>query len=404
MKTKSSEVGTSSQSNKAAKPKKPHKDFPLFAHASGRWAKKVKGRFFYFGYWRDDPKGEKALELYESQRADLYAGRTPKTPSDQLTLRELVNRFLTSKKRKLDTGELKERSFADYMRTSKLLVDFFGRAQIVTDLTAEDFERFRSALARKLGPVTLNNEVTRVRMLFKYGFDAGLLDRPVRYGQGFDRPSRKMLRVHKQKTIQKHGKRRFEPHEIRALIEAADPQMKAMVLLAINSGLGNTDLADMPISAVDFEAGWLDYPRPKTGIERRCPLWPETLAALRDVLEHRQQPHLDADADVLFLTKYRRRWVRPGKGGGPVDAVSAEFTKLASKLGINGRRGFYVLRHTHRTVAGGCRDERACDHVMGHVRNDMGSVYTEEIDDNRLRAVVDHVHRWLFGDASSDSE
>ena len=47
----------------ASKARKPRPDFPLFPHATGRWAKKVRGRLVYFGKVDGDPKGEAALEI-----------------------------------------------------------------------------------------------------------------------------------------------------------------------------------------------------------------------------------------------------------------------------------------------------------------------------------------------------
>ncbi len=37
---------------------------------------------------------------------------------------------------------------------------------------------------------------------------------------------------------------------------------------------------------------------------------------------------------------------------------------------------------------------------MGHSRDDKASLYRERIDDDRLKAVTDHVHKWLFGENS----
>ena len=54
------------------KPAKPFPGFPLFPHATGRWAKKIKGRLHYFGPW-SDPDG--ALRRYNEQKDDLHAGR-----------------------------------------------------------------------------------------------------------------------------------------------------------------------------------------------------------------------------------------------------------------------------------------------------------------------------------------
>jgi len=103
-----------------AKPKKPYPDFPLFAHATGRWAKKIRGKFVYFGKW-DDP--DAALTKYLDEKDDLHAGRTPRVIRDGLTIRDLLNRFLTAKRHLVDTRELTHRTFADYHATCVRLKD-----------------------------------------------------------------------------------------------------------------------------------------------------------------------------------------------------------------------------------------------------------------------------------------
>lgn len=391
---------TSRRARKPARPEKPYPDFPLFPHATRRWAKKIRGKLHYFGPW-GDPTG--ALQKYLDQKDDLHAGRTPRVQGEGLTVRDLANRFLTSKRLLLDSGEITARTWADYHATCERLTAAFGLTRLVTDLAADDFERLRAGLAEKWGPVALGNEIQRVRVVFKFAYDAGLITTPMRYGPGFKRPSKKVLR----KAWQEKGPRMFEAHEVRAMVDGAlvvgeegpelvqaGTQLRAMILLGANAALGNTDCGTLPLSALDLESGWLTYPRPRTAIERRVPLWPETVAALRDVLARRKSPKDEKHAGLVFITKRGGTWAKSTCD----NPITKEMAKLLKALGIH-RPGlsFYALRHTFETIGGEARDQVAVDAIMGHARDDMASAYRERISDDRLRAVTDHVRRWLFG-------
>ena len=150
------------------KPKKPGKKYPLFPHANGSWARKIGGRLCYFGPWSDP---DAALRLYNEQRADLEADRRPRTPSSGLTVRELANRFLTYKESRVDSGELNRRTFEDYHRACKCVIDEFGKDRGVGDLDTDDFAQLRMRLAKRFGAKALSNMITWVRSVFKYASD-----------------------------------------------------------------------------------------------------------------------------------------------------------------------------------------------------------------------------------------
>ena len=385
------------------RPGKPHPDFPLFPHATGRWAKKVRGRFCFFGKVADDPKGEKALLLWIEQKDDLLAGRTPRGKAEGFILRELLDRFVVGKKHLLDTHEISAKHFAELYATCRRIGDAFGLDRLVIDLASDDFDRLRQSIAKQWGPARLGNEIQRVRSVFKFGYDSGLIDRPVRFGPSFRKPTRKVMRQHRAKN----GLRMFEAAELRAVLAAAAQPMKAMVLLGVNCGFGNGDVAKLPLKALDLKAGWVNFPRPKTGIERRIPLWPETIAAIKEAMQDRPKAKDRADAGLVFITVRGQRWEKtaisdPDPETGKIrilsnSPVSQQFTKLLKRLELK-RPGlaFYGLRHTFETVAGASKDQVAVDSIMGHVDATMAGNYRERIDDDRLKAVVDFVHAWLF--------
>jgi integrase len=376
--------------SKPTTPQKPRPDFPLFPHTRGYWAKKVRGRLVYFGKVADDPKGVKAIDTWLKQKDALLAGREPRpvTPAT-VVLKDVCNAFARHKKTLLQAGELSQRSYDEYYATCSRLIKAFGRLRPVDDLIADDFRQLRAQIARKWGPIRLSNEIQRVRSVFKYGFDAGLLDTPVRFGPDFKKPSAKVLRQNRAKA----GPRMFEREELLALLDKAGINMRAMILLAINGGLGNADVAALPLSAVNLKTGWLTYPRPKTGIERKIPLWTETIDAIKAAIAQRRVPKDAAHKKLVFVGPRGESYLADNGY-----RVAGEFTRVLDAAAIEPKRGFYAIRHTFQTIGEGANDLAAVQSIMGHAASssDMSARYRERVDDARLRAVVNHVHKWLF--------
>jgi integrase len=357
-----------------AKPAKPYPEYPLFSHGSGKWAKKIAGRMLYFGRWHD-PIG--ALAEYQAYLAEqvtdtLSAGRF-------ITVQDAANRFLTAKKQRVGTDELTERTFGEYLRMCRRFAKCVGPLRLVTSLTPADFASYRATMAERWNVVAVGNEVTRVRTFFRWVAESQLIPSPVHFGPEFKRASAKSLRRHRREQ----GKKLYAPEQIRRMLHEAGTDMRAWLLLGVNAGFGPADCATLPLSAVDLDNAWIAYARRKTEIERECPLWPETVTAIREALAARPE----SDEPNLFLT-------RLGKPYEPV-ALCKRFRQVSSWAGIK-KGGHYWLRHTFQTIAGGAKDEVAIRVVMGHADHSMGNTYREGVGRDRLLAVTDHVRAWLF--------
>lgn len=348
---------------------KPYKSFPLTPHPKGYWVKVVDGVQHRLGTRWCDP--EEALNEWHRLEASIRAG-IPSVPSEGVTLREGMLLFLVSRKNRVESGEITQRTYDDYHSECRHARDVLGAQRTIESLGPADFSRLRKAYSGS--PSSISNRIGRVRVLFRYLHESGVIPSPVKFGPDFCKPSAKSIRKHRSSQ----PKKLFKPDEIRALLEIAKPQMKAMIYLGLFAGFGNTDCGTVEVR--HFNGQWVEYPRPKTGIERRAWLPKEAVEVISGFAPAR---------GVLFRTKYGNPWSQDRKS----NPIAAEFRKLARPLGID--LGFYALRHTCQTVGDRSKDPVAVMSIMGHVVPGMSQTYREEVDDDRLSTVGETISAWL---------
>lgn len=373
-------MGDSTRKPSSSKPEKPFPEFPLFPHATKRWAKKIKGRLHYFGPWDN---WQAAYELYQYEYPWRIQGKTPPPRNPEaVTVEYLVNSFLEQRDTLVQSGELSKQTWLDYRVVGTELIEQLGRYTDIEHLTPSDFAKLRKHYGKGKSLVTLKNSITRAMVFFNFAHKQRLIKHPVDTGESFKKPKKVAL---KREKLAK-GNKSFTVDELRLIYHAANKQLKCFILLGLNGGLGNSDIGQM--ESKHIQGDWVDYPRPKTAVDRRFKLWPETKKAIEIVRQTKQ-----ADSRYLFLTKQGKCWFKDDGD----DPLSKEFRKLCLEVGVHKQgRGFYSLRHQFRSIARGCRDREAVDYVMGHSDGTVAENYMEwGIDDERLQAVSDFVYTWI---------
>jgi integrase len=361
-------------------------DFPLFRHQRGHWAKKVLGKMRYFGRIDADPDGQKALERWLYEKDYLLAGVDPPEKGTTYTsLKDISNAWFNAKLALLRSGDLAQRTIDEYRDTCEFLLKQLGRLTPAGGIAPDHFNRVREALGKKYNPNGQSKRITQIKAIFNDAYHSRLLDQPPNFGRALQKPKAKAFR----KLRAAKGDQSFSREQVLTLLDHSDVNLRPMVLLALQAGFGNEDVAALPREAIRRNE-WLEWARIKTAIARRVPLWPETRQALEAAIEHANSK---GEASLCFVSSRGLNYISPKLNGYRVHGLF----KTAERKANTGRT-FYDLRRTFATVAGDLGDQQAVDAIMGHAprESDMAARYRQRISDSRLRAVVDHVHSWLW--------
>ncbi len=381
------------------KPSKPYSDFPLYAHNSGRWAKKIRGRTHFFGKW---DCWKSALNRYLDERDAIQAGRNPrKQQTNDPTLQELVNVYCDDCRKRVDANELTGRTLNDYTKSLKRLATIRSKFEQPSQWTPEDFADIKESFAKPIkrtsairggikgsqvkrrSATTVDIDIRAVKAFLSWCSASEFIPAP-RYGKSFRQSSEKQKRLKKEIA----GPRDIAASDVLAIVGKSSSCFKAIVLLGINGAFGAKDLAEVTIE--DYQGEWLNYARRKTGFARKVWLWPETRAAIDRCLAKRSRSE---GTQLLFVTKQGLPWMR-----GSHDAIGKNFLRVRSRAGVADGT-FYDLRRTFQTVAEECLDFPAVSHVMGHAAgsSDMSAKYRQRITDERIKRACEFVRTWLYG-------
>ncbi|RYZ37866.1 MAG: site-specific integrase [Myxococcaceae bacterium] len=307
----------------------------------------------------------RGAEQYERElRQSLLAGTFGKAhePEEGIpTVAEFMPRFLTysENNNKASTLAAKQQLLDTH------LIPAFGHFRL-DQVGADAVEKFKATKRKEgLAPKTINNALTVLRTIFSVAVEQNVLTHP---------PRVKMLKAAKPDF----DFLSFE--EAERLVDAADAEWRAMLVVALHTGLRRGELIALQWDAVALTTGRLMVKRnvwrghfgtPKGGRSREVPLNAIALHALKQQRQLRS-PFVFCDAEGAYLKN---------------DACRNAILRASKRAGLR-PIGWHVLRHTfasHLVMRG--VSLKAVQELLGHASMEMTMRYAHLSPDVKKDAV-----------------
>lgn len=302
-----------------------------------------------------------------------------------LTLTKTIDQFISSQKRACDAKQIGQ---ATYSLISYKVLPFknFAGAVLVKDVDAKTLAGFHAHLLDQISEKTYsttyaNSLMKTAKRIIKWAYIEGLIAEMPRsmlqrgaYAITIDEPEIKTLSI---QTI----------HEILNLLS---PRFQLYVLLMMNCGFTQQDVADLTWEQVDLTAGTIYRKRTKTQKNKRTPkicfqLWRRTHRLLKTY-------NSSTDSEWVLLNNNGRQLVRKYLGTNgkltEIDNIKKTFARIMAANKIS------ATLKNFRATSSTMLDEnlkygRYAQYFLGHApRNVADNHYVQPSQDNFDRAIM----------------
>ena len=231
---------------------------------------------------------------------------------------------------------------------------------------------------------TAINWIGATRQLFTWCRDSGKWTEPRGYERIF-RVNRRAMLTNAERKRAAQGVETFTLEELGKLWAAANEQNRLFVLLGLNCGFAQMEMATLRTWEIDLKANppRIERNRRKTDVYGQWVLWPKTVELLR----RRLKRTLDNDEELALLTRNGKPLVEY-TGRSRKDAICQSWAKLRKKAGVNAL-GFKHLRKTGADIIRKIASVEVSESYLAHSEKTLARVYSNPDFDKLADALAE---------------